>query len=1225
MSKPSAGTRIFIVAAITATIVSTPLESAAQRPDRQFVKSLPGVTNPSSAEARDTIRSDATALAQIARDDAFTALTTTARRDGHVNVIVQVDVGNIDQLGAVSASARAPQFAARADAQLAGAIDLGVGRELAKLAGVDHTVGHRYRSIPFVSMRVSEAALARLEASPGVIAIQEDLLAHPTLNNTVNITGASTAWTSGLDGAGWTVAILDTGILSAHEFFSTKPVLQACFAQGSNGPGGGGDCPNGAEVDLSPGSAEPYPSSWQGFDHGTHVAGIAAGEGPSVPASGIARGAEIMAVKVFSQFAGACSGADCLLSATSDQIAAMDHIYSIRTTRNFAALNLSLGGGAFSNQATCDSSNAAQKSAIDRLRSVGIATVIATGNDASCTSISSPGCISSAIAVGATTDGDTEYGGNNWHPLLADIFAPGVNVLSSVASSTTAYAGFTGTSMATPHVTGAIAILRQFDPNATVTQLLSALQQTGQTISGKCGQSVPQRRIQIDDALTLLGFDACCQGGGVCTDTSQEDCALLGGKFRPGHKCGELPSPCDEDVKFSQTPGDDGESLPSNIDWTDLAPNEVVADDFTSDGRPVRSLRWWGAELGPSLDEYAIDDGTQDNSIGLTGGGDVIWLNQFNVLPGLETITTVSVAWGNVPNGTAATILIYDDPNDDGDPTDAVLLTSFATTIANANTDTLNLIDVPDTNVGSAGDGFFVGAYVTGGPGQFPAALDEASSAGRSWVAGDDAGLGNINDLSLNDLPPSTLVDVGLPGNWMVRADAGPPPIDSTPDGWFVSFHEPVSEFGAPAPPLGLYYCDVSVVTETPTLTASCDGKSVNEYRADLADCCLVHATPDSRSGAVPAAEDGFLEERCVDYALDVQGVIGHRFDDVEGVCTEVPTGRTVDGIFWGWHTAPPSGGAFGLTSGASSVVTMSGSDWLYGPWGPPSTTCAAPDMAFELLTDEILDGDPDANGDGYPDSCECTSITGAVADPSGILENRYLPFTVLPPSGVGSRQAIQIELVDVPLYAGFNGQTRWVGPPSEFPDPDAGDPTRAFVAAGLSCTPHFADWSTLDLLQVYGAELIPDSEYAVRIFDDCCNDFDDPSCFSAPLTVLTGRFGDVISPFWMAPGDVQPNFTDIAALVSKFLGDVGSLSKARTQLQPNVVFPENAVDFRDISAGVAGFLGTPYDATSFAVGPCVCPSSVTCGVTACVSSASCGGGLCVGGFCADECGRCAP
>ncbi len=1164
-------------------------------------------------------------VGRMQRATAFAQLKAKAVQNGRVRVIVHVAVDRIAALTAASTTARTAPVAVQADARLADSISKGAQRETAKLAGVQHEVSHTYKSIPFVAMSVSEEALQRLEASPGVIGIEEDRLARPNLNNTVNIVGASAAWAGGLDGSGWYVAVLDTGIRASHEFFGRKDIVQACFATGESG----GDCPNGLNADTtSPNAAEPYPSSWAGYDHGTHVSGIAVGNGPSVPAAGVAKGANLINIKVFFRCTGCCDGSDCLLAQTSDQIAGQDFVYGLRFTYNIAAVNLSLGGGLFSDQASCDAANSAQKASIDTLRSAGIATVIATGNGASCTGISSPACISSAIAVGGSDDSDAEYGGNNWHPELADLFAPGVAVLSSTATSNSSYSSWSGTSMATPHVAGAWAILRQAEPSAGVTEVFNALSQSGQTISGGCGAPVPQKRIQIDGAINFFGFDACCQQDDtVCTDITAEDCTLLGGKTRPGHYCAEIPNPCEEDVKFSQPASIDGEDIASNIDSSDDIPNAVVADDFTSDGRPIRTVRWWGSDIGARLDEYRVDDGTHETSVGFTGGGDVIWLNQFNVIAGLETITTVSLAWGTVPDGTATTVMIYDDPNNDGDPTDAVLLTSHPTTSANRDTDTFTLVDVTDTVVGAAGDSFFVGAYITHGPARFPASLDQSPSLGRSWIVGDDQGGADINDLTNNDLPPILIDAVDLPGNWLIRADAGPEPVDE-PDGWFISFHEPLSEASPPAPPLGLYYCDTSIVQQQVTGLPSCDDHPVNEYRADLGDCCLVDANPDSRSLNTPALADGFLEERCTDYAIDIQAIIGHRFeDDGGGGCNKVVTGLSNDGEFWGWHTAPDSVGApYGLGPALTSTVTMAPPDWLYGPWSAVAPVCSTSNMAFELITDVIGYGDPDEDGDGYPDSCTCETVNGALADPSGSPQSRYLAFSVLDAMGVGARQAIQIELIDLLGFPSGNTRKLWVGPLREYPDEYTDQPGLTFGGCGLSCEPVFTDWSTVGLLQVFGGEIVPESRYAVRIVEDCCEDLDDPSCYSTPLIIDTGVWGDIWPPFQGDPGaPPEPDFNDIAAMVRKFQEFSDTPIKPVAQLQPNTALPDRHIDFKDIAANVAAFVANPYSNYGGITGPCLCPSTVTCGATACVSDVACSGGYCIDNFCTDECGRCAP
>jgi len=151
----------------------------------------------------------------------------------------------------------------------------------------------------------------------------------------------------------------------------------------------------------------------------------------------------------------------------------------------------------------CDTDS--RKASIDNLRNAGIATVIATGNNEYCGYVNAPACISSSISVGASTDGDTEWGPSNWHATLQKLFAPGYSVYSSTGSSDSSYENRSGTSMAAPHVAGACALIKQAKPTATVTGILSALQTTGKGIKSFCDYyttAIP--RIQVDKAITLL-------------------------------------------------------------------------------------------------------------------------------------------------------------------------------------------------------------------------------------------------------------------------------------------------------------------------------------------------------------------------------------------------------------------------------------------------------------------------------------------------------------------------------------------------------------------------------------------------------------------------------------------------------------------------------------------------------------------------------------------------
>src|SRR4051812_29202644 len=174
---------------------------------------------------------------------------------------------------------------------------------------------------------------------------------------------------------------------------------------------------------------------------------------------------------------------------------------------------------------------------------------------------------------------------------------------------------------------------------------------------------------------------------------------------------------------------------------------------------------------------YMIDDGTAEDSIGLTAGGTFVACNSFPVTGGNNVITSISIAWGTPAfpdptlNGLPYTAVLWSDPNGDGSPTDAVVLAQVPGVIAAAGTDTFITTPIPPTMVTTAN--FFVGFLVTHTAGQFPAAFDETAPTlpNRSWI---DL-TSNINDLSGS----APIESFGLVGNWLIRADGktgGPTP-----------------------------------------------------------------------------------------------------------------------------------------------------------------------------------------------------------------------------------------------------------------------------------------------------------------------------------------------------------------------------------------------------------------------------------------------------------------
>ncbi len=436
----------------------------------------------------------------------YDRLLSIAQNDGIVKIIITLDVPKIEELTAAATkyktvnAAQSYQFArVSADAALAARIAATTGIVTASLGDASYQVSHTYKTLPLLAIDASADALEDLASIPEVLRITEDRLSSPVLDNTVNIIGANNAWDSGYTGNGWYVAVLDTGIRKTHEFFSGKTIIEACYSAD-------GHCPNNLTEMTGSGAAVHHPTDHDGWDHGTHVTGIATGKSASL--SGVGKDADIIAIQVFSRFTGAgnCGAGDpCVLSYTSDQIKGLEYVFEQRATYKIAAVNMSLGDDKYSNQSFCDTDNAHSKTAIDNLRNVGIATIIASGNDGYCDGISAPACVSSAIAVGATTDDDAEWVDNNWHSELLDLFAPGHSVYSSTADSDSRFESWSGTSMAAPHVAGAWALLRQKNPVLSVSELLNAVSTTGVEVTTGCpGQSGTKPRVQIDVALNSV-------------------------------------------------------------------------------------------------------------------------------------------------------------------------------------------------------------------------------------------------------------------------------------------------------------------------------------------------------------------------------------------------------------------------------------------------------------------------------------------------------------------------------------------------------------------------------------------------------------------------------------------------------------------------------------------------------------------------------------------------
>ena len=426
-------------------------------------------------------------------------LIDKAEREGPQRVIVGLDSGFVPE-GRLKAVAAASQRRRISNSQVS---------VMASLAGLAAVERRRFRHIPFMVLEAGAPALKRLAALPMVVSLEEDRAERPIMSSSNAVIGSADAWAAGYEGTGWAVAVLDTGVDKTHPFFSTrsKVVSEACYSTTDNLEKSSSVCPDGVSASVLPGSGLNCPLEVEGCAHGTHVAGSVAGDDQAGLNFGVARSSDIIAIQVFSSFdKGLCGpgNALCALSFVSDQIAGLERVYELRDDFNIAAVNMSLGSGSFSDPAECDTEEQARKAAIDTLRSVGIATVVASGNDRSRDAISTPACISSAVSVGSTTDGDAVSSFSNVADFL-DLLAPGSSITSSVPGG--GVSTWNGTSMATPHVAGAWAVLKQKAPAADVAAILAALRDTGTSIDDNrsSGTVTDMRRINVDLALTVFG------------------------------------------------------------------------------------------------------------------------------------------------------------------------------------------------------------------------------------------------------------------------------------------------------------------------------------------------------------------------------------------------------------------------------------------------------------------------------------------------------------------------------------------------------------------------------------------------------------------------------------------------------------------------------------------------------------------------------------------------
>ncbi len=333
-----------------------------------------------------------------------------------------------------------------------------------------------YAHFPILAVRALPSQVPALRALPGVVMLEHDDAIYRLLKDSVPLIGAPTVWKDyGVTGKGETIAILDDGAFEQHPDLQGK--VEADFDAGSPSTPLGGS----PVTVVAPAGTE---------GHGTHVAGIAVGDGAQSQGlyKGVAPDAKFANVKVFSA-----------ANATTSELVlrGLDWVLSNAKAHNIRIASMSLGGSpSDGNDAICR--------AVDHAVDEGLVVIAAAGNagpDAS--TITAPGAAAKAITVGAVDKQKRIASYSSRGPTIAtkllkpDVVAPGSDITSAVPPSTTSVSGLfgdrsagfygtlSGTSMATPHVAGVAALMLEANPALTPADVKKIILVTAQDLGPK--------------------------------------------------------------------------------------------------------------------------------------------------------------------------------------------------------------------------------------------------------------------------------------------------------------------------------------------------------------------------------------------------------------------------------------------------------------------------------------------------------------------------------------------------------------------------------------------------------------------------------------------------------------------------------------------------------------------------------------------------------------------
>jgi serine protease AprX len=514
---------------------------------------------------------------------------------------------------------------------------------------------------------IDNYSLVTLAADPRVARVMIDRPAFPTMDRTAGAVGATLVREDfGVDGNGVGVAIVDSGITSYHDDLYLSKNRRS-----------------GRVVHFKDFTRVMSKNLWatevprDEYGHGTHVAGIIAGNGfdSKGTRAGIAPGAHLIGLKVLD-----ADGHGYI----SDVIAAIDYAISIRTRFNIRVLNLSVAS------AVIESYNADPLTlAARRAAEAGIVVVAAAGNlgrnaadQAQFGGVTSPGNAPWVLTVGASTHQGTarraddavaafSSRGPTWIDFAAkpDLVAPGVGIESLSDPHSTLYATYpdyllpgavstwykpylslTGTSMAAPVVTGTIALMMQANPALTPNAVKAILQYTAQARAGEHILAQGAGMLNARGAVRLAAyFAAPRQGIGEMADSiAGEEIAwarhiiwgnyrVVGGVPLPGTPStawalsvpwGALKTPAGTPVVW-------GANTDENIVWSTSTDENIVWSTSTDE-----NIVWSTAGTDENIVWSTAPAAADENIVWSTAAGDdenIVW----------STALVRNVVWGH--------------------------------------------------------------------------------------------------------------------------------------------------------------------------------------------------------------------------------------------------------------------------------------------------------------------------------------------------------------------------------------------------------------------------------------------------------------------------------------------------------------------------------------------------------------------------------------------------